>query len=237
MPGSVLKAGARKLIIKNSPRLLFISIVYVFLITVVFEFSIGLPFGIIVQNITDKLAVGELPNFEVLSTSLSLYGFALAFIFSFVRPVLNLCFISFCLKTNRSLQTEFKDLFKGFQYLTKVILIYLLIAVFVFLWSLIFIFPGIVASYRYRLAYYIFLDDPRKSALQCITESRIMMHGNKLDLMILDLSFLGWYFIDFIVALLIPLPFSVPVVSIWLSPYATLTRVAFYENQVVSVAV
>jgi len=237
MSGSALKAGARKLIFINSPRLLVLSIAYVFFVTIVSEFSFRLPFGVIIQNFTNQLAAGVMPGFEMLYTEIRLTGFILALLLSFLRPVLDVGFFSFCLKTNRSEDTEFKDLFNGFIFFTKVISIYFITAVLVFLWSMLFIFPGIVAGYRYRQAYYILLDDPRKGALQCITESKLMMHGKKLDLLILDLSFLGWYLIDFIVIFLIPLPFSVPLVSIWLSPYAGLTRAAFYENQVASVAV
>jgi len=237
MPGSALKAGARKLIFKNSPRLLIISIMYVVFITVVSEFSFRLPFGNIVQDMTNQLAVGELPNIDVIFTGYRPVGLILALLLSFLRPLLNFGFMSFCLKTSRSQNTDVKDLFNGFLFFTKVISIFFITSVLIFLWSLLLVIPGIVASYRYRQAYYILLDDPGKGALQCIMESGLMMHGKKLDLLILDISFLGWYLLDVIVGLLIPLPFAIPIISIWLSPYIGLTRFAFYENQVSNVAV
>jgi len=137
----------------------------------------------------------------------------------------------------RELKTDFFDLFNGFIYFIKVIKIFLITAIYVFLWSILLIIPGIIASYRYRQAYYILLDDPRKSALQCISESCLMMKGKKLDLFIVDISFLGWFALDMLVVIMIPLPFAIPIVTTWLYPYLGLTRVVFYEEAVSNIAV
>ena len=102
---------------------------------------------------------------------------------------------------------------------------------------MLFVIPGIIASYRYRLAYYILIDDPGKGALQCINESKLMMHGKKLDLLTIDISFIGWYILDLAVVFIIPSPIALPIVSIWLSPYLGLTRAAFYEDQITKIAV
>ena len=237
MPGSVLKAGARKLIYENSPGLFFISIVYIFFATVVFEFSFRIPFGIVLQEMTNQLAVGELPDISVVYKGFRPIGLISALLLSLLRPVFEVGYISYCLKTSRIQPTELKDIFKGFLFFTKILSIFILTTTIVFLWSLLFIIPGIVASLKYRLAYYILLDDPRKSVFQCITESRLLMHGRKLDLLIIDISFLGWYLLEIIVIILIPVPFTIPVISIWIIPYIGLTRAAFYEDQVTYIAV
>jgi len=237
MPGSALKAGARELIFKNSPRIIFISLVYVVFVTVVSWLSFRLPGSINMQDINSRLASGELPGFGIIYTNFRPVGVLLAFLLLLLQPVLEFGFLSYCLKTKRSQSTEFKDLLNGFLFFIKVISIFVISAVFVFLWSLLLVIPGIVAGYRYRQAYYILLDDPQKSALRCITESKLMMHGKKLDLLVIDLSFLGWYVLDFIIIILIPFSFVIPIVSIWISPYAGLTRAAFYEIQRIDVAV
>lgn len=64
--------------------------------------------------------------------------------------------------------------------------------IFVFLWSLLFIIPGIIKSLAYAMVPYILADDPSLSAREAITLSRKMMDGNKWRLFVLDLSFLGW---------------------------------------------
>jgi len=237
MPGSALKAGARKLIFENSPKLILISLIYVIFVTVVSGLSFRLPGSINIQDINSRLASGEIPGFGIIYTNFRPIGVFLAFLLLLLQPVLDVGFISYCLKINRSEKTEIKDIFNGFLFFTKVISILVVTAVLIFLWSLLLIIPGIVAGYRYRQAYYILLDDPRKGALRCISESKLMMQGKKLDLLVIDMSFLGWYLLDFIIIILIPFSFAIPLVSIWLSPYVGLTRAAFYEKQITDIAV
>jgi len=237
MPGSALKAGARMLIFENSPRLFFISILYVFILALISWLIFRLPGNIDLQDIYGRLASGELPGLGIIYTNFRPVGVFLSLLLYLLQPVLDVGFMSFCLKTNRNQNTEVKDIFNGFFFFLKIIAIFFITAFFIFLWSLLLIIPGIVASYRYRLAYYILLDDPGKTAIQCITESKLLMNGRKLDLLIIDLSFLGWYILDFIVIMVIPTSFAVPIVSIWLAPYVGLTRAGFYENQVANIAV
>lgn len=61
------------------------------------------------------------------------------------------------------------------------------------LWTLLFIIPGIVKAYSYRMVPYILGDNPNIAANEAITLSRKMMDGNKFEAFVLDLSFLGWY--------------------------------------------
>ena len=237
MPGSLLKAGARNFIFKNSPKLLFISFVYAVLVTAVSTLSFRLPGSLSMDDINTRLLSGEIPNLGMIYTDFRLTGAIIALVLLLLQPVLNVGFMSYCLRINRSQDTEFKDLFNGFLFFTKVLSIFFITSVLIFLWSLLLIIPGIVASYRYRQAYYILLDDPGKSALQCIFESKLMMHGNKLDLLTIDISFIGWYILDLIIVILVPLPFTIPVVTIWLYPYLGLTRAAFYEDRLENIAV
>ena len=66
-------------------------------------------------------------------------------------------------------------------------------ALYTFLWSLLFLIPGIIKSYSYRMVPYILADNPNLGADEAITLSRQMMDGNKFSLFVLELSFLGWY--------------------------------------------
>ena len=81
--------------------------------------------------------------------------------------------------------------FKG-EYIVKYICLYLLQLLYIWLWSLLFVIPGIVKAYAYRLAPYIAIDRPELSVNDCITESRRLMDGYKMQAFLLDLSFLGW---------------------------------------------
>jgi len=75
----------------------------------------------------------------------------------------------------------------------KIVLSMLLKNVQIFLWSLLFIIPGIIKSYEYRMIPYILAQNPDIGAKRAIELSGQMTRGSKLDIFILDLSFLGWY--------------------------------------------
>jgi len=68
-----------------------------------------------------------------------------------------------------------------------------LMNLYLFLWSLLLIIPGIVKSYAYRMVPYILADNPNIGASRAIELSNKMTYGHKFDMFILDLSFLGWY--------------------------------------------
>mgnify|MGYP004634347231 FL=1 len=63
---------------------------------------------------------------------------------------------------------------------------------YVALWSLLLVIPGIVKSYSYAMTPYIMAEHPSLTANEAITESRRIMDGNKWRLFCLDFSFIGW---------------------------------------------
>jgi len=236
MPGSDLKAAARKLIFDNAPGFFFVCLLYVALITAATWFPFRLPGRISAQDIYSRLAAGQLPGLSIIYTDFRLSGVFPAVLLLLLHPVLGTGFKRFCLKVARKKKAGHGDIFYCFLLIRKVVPIFIISSVLVFLWSLLLVIPGIVAGYRYRQAYYILLDDPGKGVLQCITESKFLMYGRKVDLFTIDISFIGWYIV--IAALLLsPYPFLVPVIMIWLSPYTGLTRAAFYENILSGIAV
>ncbi len=119
---------------------------------------------------------------------------------------------------SRHLPAGIATLFDSFGIFFRVLWLQILMGIFVFLWSMLFVIPGIVAAYRYRLALYILLDNPEMGALDCISMSKAMMRGRKGELFVLDLSFLGWAFLCVI-----------PFVSLWVSPYMNVTMANYYN--------
>lgn len=116
--------------------------------------------------------------YEVLLTGAFMYGLAL-----------------FMLTFFRTKRTDNKLLFEGFSMLGKTILLQIVITVFIFLWTLLFIIPGIIAAIRYSMAFYILADHPEYSVTQCINESKARMRGNCGKYFTLMLSFIGWAFV------------------------------------------
>lgn len=68
--------------------------------------------------------------------------------------------------------------------------------VYIFLWSLLFIIPGIIKKYEYSLADYIKAENPSIGASECLNLSSRMTQGHKMELFILDLSFIGWHILS-----------------------------------------
>ena len=84
------------------------------------------------------------------------------------------------------------DVFLGFERYGKALGLFLFQGLFIALWSLLFIVPGIIAAIRYSQAFFILADDPNKGIRQCMDESKMMMRGNKAKYFCLSLSFIGW---------------------------------------------
>ena len=231
MSGSELKAGARRLMVENAPKLFVICIIYLIISTVISELEFRLPgTSDAYSQFLQQISAGEQPSAGLLYSNLKPPGVALAVLLWLMRPVIEVGYMSYCLKTERKLGGNYKDILDGFLFFAKIIFLSITITVLTLLWSILLIIPGIVASYRYRQAFYILLDAPEKGVLQCIRESKSLMAGNKLDLFLLDLSFLGWMLLDYIVVAVIPAPFSFPIVSIYLAPYRGLTCAAYYDR-------
>ena len=131
-------------------------------------------------------------------------------------------FVIFSLHVSRDETAEIGNLFDGFGLFFRVLWLAILQGLFVFLWSLLLVVPGIIAAYRYRQALYLLLDHPEKSAWQCLRESATVMRGHKWELFMLDLSFLGWMLLS---AMFAP-------VSIWLDPYRAITNANYYNRLV-----
>lgn len=148
---------------------------------------------------------------------------AIDLLLTIIRSVLEAGFIIFLLNTIRSTQPCFGNLMDGFGFFFKIILLNILTAVFIVLWSMLLFIPGIIAAYSYSQAIYILVDDPSKSAMQCLRESKAMMRGHKMELFRLNLSFLGWY-------LLASLPTMGYAVQVWTLPYTSMTYALYYEQ-------
>lgn len=84
------------------------------------------------------------------------------------------------------------DVFLGFERFGKALGLFLFQGLFILLWSMLLIVPGIIAGIRYSQAFYVLVDDPEKGIRECMNESKRMMRGNKAKCFCLTLSFIGW---------------------------------------------
>lgn len=116
---------------------------------------------------------------------------------------------------------RFADLFSQFHHLGKGLVLQFLRNIYIILWTLLFIIPGVVATYRYAMAPYLMHDFPELSASEAISESKRLMDGNKWRLFCLNFSFIGW---DILCA------FTLGIGYLWLAPYREAAFAAFYKE-------
>lgn len=121
----------------------------------------------------------------------------------------------------RNTPVEFSNMFDGFKNFGPTCLAGVLVSVFTFLWSLLFVIPGIIKSYSYAMTYYILADHPEMTANEAITESRRIMDGHKLDLFVLQLSFFWWHLLCFI---------TFGIAYIYVAPYISAATAKFYDT-------
>lgn len=115
----------------------------------------------------------------------------------------------------------FETLFEYFSHWKTTTIARLLRALYVFLWSLLFIIPGIVAGFSYAMTDYILAEDPELTADEAISQSKSIMMGNKWRFFCLQFSFIGW-------DILATLAFGIG--HLWLTPYKQAAYAAFYRE-------
>ena len=98
----------------------------------------------------------------------------------------------------------------------------LLMSIYLVLWTMLLIIPGIIKSYSYRMVPFIVQDYPELSAGEVIRKSREMMDGQKMETFKLDLSFLGWFALSLLTLGLVGV--------FWTNPYFYNTNAALYRR-------
>lgn len=124
------------------------------------------------------------------------------------------------LGVRRGEEMPYTTLFDGFSFAGKIILLAIVQYIFIFLWSLLFIVPGIIAAYRYRFALYNLCENPEMGVMEALNMSKAQTRGHKWELFVLDLSFIGW-------SILCSL--TLGILSIWIMPYMQQTDIGYFE--------
>ncbi len=95
-------------------------------------------------------------------------------------------------------------------------------SLFIFLWSLLLIIPGIYKAYEYRMIPYLLADDPTMTKDRAFAESKRLMDGQKWNAFVLDLSFLGWNILSAL---------TLGILGVfYVTPYQAQTNAALYEK-------
>ena len=116
---------------------------------------------------------------------------------------------------------RFEDLFSTFPWFVPALVMKLVRELLVFLGMLLLVVPGVLLHYGYAMAPYILAQDPECDGLEALRRSREMMKGHKMDLFVLELSFIGW-------AILAAFAFGIG--HLVLNPYKETARASFFAD-------
>jgi len=128
---------------------------------------------------------------------------------------------TFALSIARKQEAFFKMIFSGFKYYGKTLGLFLLQSIFIFLWMLLLIIPGIIAAISYSMAFFIMSDDPNIEIMEAIDKSKKMMYGYKWKYFCLGLRFIGWIILGIL---------SLGIGFLWIIPYIFISHAKFYED-------
>lgn len=131
-----------------------------------------------------------------------------------ITPAFSLSLMRVYLTVAQDANPEVKDTFSGFDDFWSAFKVTFLVGLYTFLWSLLFVIPGIVKSFSYSMSLYILAENKGKSAKECIKESIEMTDGHKMELFVLALSFFGWMLLGAI---------TLGIAYIWITPYMQAT--------------
>ncbi len=127
--------------------------------------------------------------------------------------------------TKKSRMPKIEDTIVGFKGndFSRSFVGYLRYFVFTFLWSLLFVIPGIIKSFSYSQMFYLMVDDEDLDPAEAQRKSMELMDGHKLDLFVLGLSFLPWCLLGVI---------TLGLAFIWVIPYMSTTMAEFHVRLV-----
>ena len=130
--------------------------------------------------------------------------------------------IMYFIKLHNKQDARVGSIFEGFgENWINNLLTYLLQTIYIILWSLLLIIPGIIKSYAYSMTMYLKAKQPNLTSNEAISKSQQIMDGKKWKLFCLQLSFIGWAILSI---------FTFGIGFLFLMPYMQSSTIAFYED-------
>ena len=167
----------------------------------------------IVTSVMDTYNAQQGVNFTV-----PLISFAVSL---FIGSVVTIGYAWFNLELIDGGEPSISSLFAYFSCWKTAVAAQLLATLYIFLWTLLLIIPGIVASFSYAMVHYVLADDPDLTAREALARSKKIMEGNRFRLFCLVFSFIGWDILCI---------FTLGIGYLWLIPYQEAAIAAFYRE-------
>ncbi len=175
---------------------------------------------------TDTDALTELANANPEMIATILIGLLVpALIFGlislFIGGSVSLGYARFNLDLMDGRELRTKTLFSQFSRFGTGMAMRFLTGLFVFLWSLLFIVPGVIAGLGYAMTPYVLAENPDMGAREAMKVSKDMMKGHKWRLFCLEISFFGWYLLGAV---------TLGIANLFVVPYAEAAVATFYRE-------
>ncbi len=187
-------------------------------------------------------------GFAIAFSVLAVVGAIFAITTLIIGGAVRLGYASFNLNLIDRKDAKFGDLFSQMNRKWRGFCMNFFTGLYIFLWSLLFVIPGIVKSYAYAMTPYILAEHPEMSANDAIGESQFIMTGHKWKLFLLHLSFIGWGFLAALPPMIVLIPvfitqapiekmfaailMAIPLTAgyLFLMPYIEAAQAAFYRD-------
>ncbi len=167
------------------------------------------------------LAIGTFVVYMLVAMACQIIPFAGPFIGILIGGPLYLGLAIFWLDLSRNKEAKLEQIFEGFNNFAKALGAYLLMVLFILLWALLLIIPGIIAAFSYSMTFYILADEPAIGAMDALDKSKKMMDGYKWKYFCLILRFIGWSLLCIL---------TLFIGYLWLIPYMQVTMAKFYDD-------
>ena len=163
------------------------------------------------------IVVVEIPHLITVPASIAAF---ISLVVGFAQVVFGCGYNLYHLGVRRGREMGYNTLTEAFTFAGKAILLAVVMEIFVFLWTMLFIIPGIIAAYRYRFAMLNLCENPDIGIMDAIRMSKVQTAGYKWQLFVVDLSFLGWIILSALTA---------GVLLIWVQPYMSQTYIGCFQ--------
>lgn len=138
---------------------------------------------------------------------------------AFVYGTLIIAYIRMCFKRINGQKVTVITFLNGIEHFVAGTLAILWFSLWTFLWSLLFVIPGLIKAIEYSQMFYIVAENPEIGVAKAMKLSKILTQGHKADLFVMGLSFLGW-------AILASIPAGIG--FLWLAPYQNMAMANAY---------
>jgi uncharacterized membrane protein len=127
----------------------------------------------------------------------------------------------FFLSLSRRQEAQLAQLFEGFDKFVNALVAYLLMSLFIILWTFLFIIPGIIAALSFSQTFFILVENPQIPGREALRKSKTLMKGNRWKLFCLFGRFFGWFLLGIL---------SLGIGFLWIMPYLATTLARFYDD-------